>query len=67
MMMMSFVAIGIVSMLWVLYGYSVAFGDTGNGFWAASTTSASASLIDKLAVNGALLPDPDAAPSRCSS
>ena len=29
MMMMSFIAIGIVSILWVLYGYSVAFGDTG--------------------------------------
>ena len=34
MMMMSFVAIGIVSVLWVLYGFSVAFGDTGNGFSA---------------------------------
>ena len=33
MMMMSFVTIGIVSILWVLYGFSVAFGDTGNGFW----------------------------------
>jgi ammonium transporter, Amt family len=33
MLMMSFVTIGIVSVLWVLYGFSVAFGLTGNGFW----------------------------------
>ena len=32
MMMMSFVTIGIVSILWVLYGFSIAFGDGGNGF-----------------------------------
>jgi Amt family ammonium transporter len=31
MMMMSFVAIGIVSVLWVLYGFSLAFGSGGNG------------------------------------
>ena len=32
MMMMSFVAIGVVGMLWVLYGYSLAFGnDVGGG------------------------------------
>ena len=33
MLMMSFVTIGIVSVLWVLYGFSVSFGTTGNGFW----------------------------------
>ncbi len=32
MMMMSFVTIGIVSVLWVLFGFSVAFGAKGNGF-----------------------------------
>jgi Amt family ammonium transporter len=32
MMMMSFVSMGIVAVLWVLYGYSMAFGkDMGNG------------------------------------
>ena len=32
MMMMSFVSMGIVALLWVLYGYSMAFGkDLGNG------------------------------------
>jgi len=32
MLMMSFITISIVSVLWVLYGFSVAFGITGNGF-----------------------------------
>ena len=31
MMMMSFGALGLVSVLWVLYGYSVAFGDSQGG------------------------------------
>jgi Amt family ammonium transporter len=33
MMMMSFSAIGLVSVLWLLYGFTVAFGDDVNGFW----------------------------------
>ncbi len=32
MLMMSFIAIGIVSVIWVLYGFSLAFGTTGNWF-----------------------------------
>lgn len=32
MLMMSFVTIGIVSVLWTLFGFSVAFGAGGNGF-----------------------------------
>src|SRR4051812_32804965 len=32
MLMMSFIAIGIVSIIWVFYGFSVAFDQTGNGF-----------------------------------
>ncbi len=32
MLMMSFVTIGIVSVLWTLFGFSVAFGAKGNGF-----------------------------------
>ncbi|WP_329167831.1 ammonium transporter [Streptomyces sp. NBC_01267] len=31
MLMMSFISLGIVTILWVLYGFSIAFG-TGNGF-----------------------------------
>src|SRR4051812_49537967 len=33
MLMMSVITIGIVSILWVLYGYSIAFGGQGNGFF----------------------------------
>jgi Amt family ammonium transporter len=33
MLMMNFVTIGIVSLLWVLYGFSVAFGQGKSGLW----------------------------------
>lgn len=33
MMMMSFSSIGLISILWLFYGYSVAFGDDVNGIW----------------------------------
>jgi Amt family ammonium transporter len=33
MLMMNFVTIGIVSLLWVCYGFSVAFGDANSGLW----------------------------------
>ena len=33
MMMMSFSAIGLISILWWLYGFSIAFGSDVNGFW----------------------------------
>ncbi|MFJ6152951.1 ammonium transporter [Micromonospora profundi] len=33
MMMMSFSAIGLISILWWFYGFSVAFGTDVNGFW----------------------------------
>ena len=31
MLMQNFFAMGIVTVLWVLFGYSLAFGDAGNG------------------------------------
>jgi Amt family ammonium transporter len=38
MMMMSFGALAVVSVLWVLYGYSIAFGtDQGNGLFGSPT------------------------------
>ncbi|MGB8020905.1 MAG: ammonium transporter [Candidatus Nanopelagicales bacterium] len=52
MMMMSFITIGIVSVLWVLFGYSVAFGDTGNGFWGGFSAVGLGELIGKVAANG---------------
>ncbi|MBC7633075.1 ammonium transporter [Aeromicrobium sp.] len=33
MMMMSFGTIAVVSLLWVLYGFSVAFGESDSGLW----------------------------------
>ncbi len=33
MLMQNFFAMGIVTVLWVLFGYSLAFGDAGNGGW----------------------------------
>ena len=58
MMMMSFIAIGIVSILWVLFGYSVAFGDTGNGFWGGLGDIGLGELIGKAADNGGYYPIP---------
>ncbi|HYN74893.1 MAG TPA: ammonium transporter [Candidatus Limnocylindria bacterium] len=58
MMMMSFITIGIVSVLWVLFGFSVAFGDTGNGFWGGLSQVGLGELIGKLTVNGGVYPIP---------
>src|SRR3712207_3531839 len=33
MIMMSFSAMGLISILWLLYGFTVAFGSDVNGFW----------------------------------
>jgi Amt family ammonium transporter len=54
MIMMSFVTIGIVTVLWVFYGYSVAFGNTGNGFWGGTEFLGLGELInDPVTLNGA--------------
>jgi Amt family ammonium transporter len=54
MIMMSFLTIGIVTTLWVLYGYSVAFGDTGNGFMGDFEAVGLGELInDPVTLNGA--------------
>ncbi len=37
MLMMSFTALGIVSMLWVLYGYAITFGATNGGLFGFSS------------------------------
>ena len=44
MMMMSFVALGVVAVLWVLFGYSVAFGDDVAAAWSATSTSSASGL-----------------------
>jgi len=61
MLMMSFVTIGIVSVLWTLYGFSVAFGPTGNGFWGGLHWFGMGEAIKTLAANGAQLTIPNAA------
>jgi ammonium transporter, Amt family len=54
MIMMSFVTIGIISILWVLYGYSVAFGNNGNGFWGGTDFLGLGELVnDPISLNGA--------------
>jgi len=58
MMMMSFISIGIVSVLWVLYGFSIAFGDTGNGLWGGLGEIGLGELIGKAADNGGYYPIP---------
>ena len=57
MMLMSFAALGVVSILWVLYGYSIAFGATvdvpgiGTGFFG--------NPFDKFAMSGVFESDAD--------
>ncbi len=58
MLMMSFITIGIVSVLWVLFGFSVAFGNTGNGFWGGLSDIGLGEAINRLAVNGGEYPIP---------
>ena len=52
MMMMSFIATGIVSILWVLFGFSVAFGNDGNGFWGGLELAGLGEAIGKPAEGG---------------
>jgi ammonium transporter, Amt family len=61
MLMMSFVTIGIVSVLWTLYGFSVSFGLTGNGFWGGLNWFGMGEAIKTLAQNGAQLTIPNLA------
>src|SRR4051794_23177415 len=61
MLMMSFVTIGIVSVLWTLFGFSVAFGPTGNGFWGGLHWAGFGDAMKGLAANGAQLTIPNLA------
>jgi Amt family ammonium transporter len=58
MLMMSFVALAIVPVLWVLYGYSVAFGDTGNGLWGGLSMAGLQDAVGQLTANGGTYPIP---------
>ena len=59
MMMMSFGAIGVVSVLWVLYGYSLAFSnDVGGGLLGgARRVPGLQSLLGEKTARAAAMPD----------
>ncbi len=54
MMMMSFASIAIVSVLWVLYGFSLAFGNSGSAFYGAFDLSGLGSAVGQLTNNGGI-------------
>lgn len=58
MMLMSLITIGIVSVLWVLYGYSLAFGDSGSAWIGTFDLSNLGSKIAEVPNNGGEYPIP---------
>jgi len=58
MMMMSFLALGLVTVLWVAFGFSLAFGDGGNGFVGDLSFAGLTPLVDAFATNGGTYPIP---------
>lgn len=59
MMMMSMVTIGIVSVLWVIYGFSLAFGYDADSPWYGSLSlSGLGSAVNELTNNGGVYPIP---------
>ena len=59
MMMMSFVTIGIVSTLWVIFGYNWAFGSSADSPWIGGWgLSGLGSAVESLANNGGVYPIP---------
>ena len=59
MMMMSMVTIGVVSVLWVIYGFKLAFGYEANSEWYGSfSLSGLGNVVDELTNNGGVYPIP---------
>ncbi len=58
MMMMSFVTIGIVSVLWTIFGYGLAFGDSGSGLFGYFGFSHLAEQVNAMTNNGGAYPIP---------
>lgn len=59
MMMMSLISIGIVSVLWVIYGFKLAFGYEANSPWYGSfSLSGLGDQVNELANNGGIYPIP---------
>jgi len=58
MMMMSFLALGLVTVLWVAFGFSLSFGDGGNGLIGDLSLAGLMPLVDAFATNGGAYPIP---------
>ena len=59
MMMMSFITIGIVSILWVIYGFELAFGYKGESAWYGNLSlSGLGGMVNDLTNNGGIYPIP---------
>jgi Amt family ammonium transporter len=59
MMMMSLVTIGVVSVLWVIYGFKLAFGYEANSQWYGEFSfSGLGSAVNELTNNGGVYPIP---------
>ncbi|MBU6163473.1 MAG: ammonium transporter [Actinomycetales bacterium] len=59
MMMMSLISIGIVSVLWVIYGFKLAFGYEANSpRYGSFSLSGLGDLVNELANNGGIYPIP---------
>jgi len=59
MMMMSMVTIGVVSVLWVIYGFKLAFGYEANSAWYGSfSLSGLGDAVNELTNNGGIYPIP---------
>jgi Amt family ammonium transporter len=58
MMMMSFASISIVSVIWVIYGYSLAFGNSGSQWIGTFSLSSFSDSINSVTANGAYYPIP---------
>jgi len=59
MMMMSMITIGIVSVLWVIYGFELAFGHSADSPWYGGIgLSGLGSQVDELTNNGGVYPIP---------
>jgi Amt family ammonium transporter len=59
MMMMSFITIGIVSVLWVIYGFELAFGSKANSPWFGNISfSGLGGMVNDFTNNGGIYPIP---------
>ncbi len=59
MMMMSMISIGVVSVLWVIYGFELAFGYKANSPWyGAISFSGLGGVVNEFTNNGGLYPIP---------